>query len=93
MKLYLSQNGDIYLNQKLTSYLMKNYDKTSKPEGLVNISIQISIKQIVGIQEKDQTITLNIWVSEGWKDPRLSYNSSQFGGLPYTTVPSDKLWM
>ena len=93
IKLYLSQNVDNYLTQNLTSYLMKDYDKYSKPPGKVNISMQISIKQIVGIQEKDQTITLSVWITQLWNDPRLAFNSARFNNLPYTTVPSDKLWM
>ena len=93
IKLYLTQNGDIYLTQNLTSHLMKDYDKYSKPSGQVNISIQISIRQVVGIQEKDQTITLEVWITQLWTDPRLAYNVSQFGNLLYTTLSSDKLWM
>ena len=72
---------------------MKDYDKNSKPTGQVNISMQISIKQIVGIQEKDQTITLSVWITQIWTDPRLVYNMSQFSDIPYTNLPSDKLWM
>ena len=93
IKLYLSQNVDIYLTQNLTSYLMKNYDKNSKPVGQVNISMQISITQLVGIQEKDQTITISVMITQAWIDPRLAYNSSQFGDLPYTTLSSDKVWV
>ena len=93
IELYLSKNVDNYLTQNLTSHLMSNYDKNSKAPGQVNISMQISIKQIVGIQEKDQTITMSVWITQLWNDPRLAFNASQFNNLPYTSVPSDKIWM
>ena len=91
-KLHLSQNVDVYSTQNLTTYLMREYDKSSKPGGQVNISMQISISQLVGLQEKEQTITLNVWVTQIWNDTRLMYNLSQFPDL-YTSIPSDKLWV
>ena len=93
IKLYLSQNVDIYLTQNLTSYLLKNYDKNSKPVGQVNVSMQITLTHIVSIQEKDQTITISVMITQTWMDPRLAYNSSQFGDLSYTTLSSDKVWV
>ena len=91
-KFCLSQGTNKYLAQNLTSYLLNEYDKNSKPEGQVIIYMQISLLQIMSVQEKEQSITLSIWVTQQWYDSRLIWNSSDFGNLPFTTIPSDKLW-
>ena len=40
-----------------------------------------SLQQIVDLDEKNQILTSNIWLSLYWNDDGLVWNSSEYGGV------------
>ncbi|XP_052781836.1 neuronal acetylcholine receptor subunit alpha-10-like isoform X2 [Mya arenaria] len=59
----------------------------------VNISLDIALRQIVSLEEKDQVLTTNIWVRMGWHDCRLRWNSSQHYHITELRVPYGEVWI
>lgn len=76
----------------LADKLLTGYDKNVKPEGQVNISIQVFLMQIVNVFEKDQIISLNTWITQSWYDQRLTWDPIAYAGLDFTAISSDKFW-
>ena len=40
-----------------------------------------SIQQIVDLDEKNQIMTSNIWLTLEWMDDALTWNTSEYGGI------------
>ena len=40
-----------------------------------------SIQQIVDLDEKNQIMTSNIWLTLEWVDDALTWNTSEYGGI------------
>ena len=52
-----------------------NYDKTIRPSVSVSILMDIALKQIVAIDERNQFMTTASYLFIKWYDPRLKWNS------------------
>ena len=85
--------NDTDFHVTLLEKLFNKYNKQVKPKEQVNVSIELSLVQIVAVSEKDQTITLSTWIAQSWVDPRLSWIPSAYDNITYLAVPSDKIWM
>lgn len=57
----------------LKKALFVGYDKTSRPSDRVDVSVKISLRQIIGLNEKTQIITTSSYLFVYWADPRLVY--------------------
>ena len=54
----------------------------SCPLPLTSCKINVfSLQQIVDLDEKNQILTSNIWLSLYWNDDGLVWNSSEYGGV------------
>ena len=51
-----------------------------------------SLQQIVDLDEKNQILTSNIWLSLYWNDDGLVWNSTEYGGVNDIRVPPIKMW-
>ena len=80
-------------HEALIKNLFSNYNKQVKPLGQTNLSIEVSLVQIVSVLEKDQIIILSTWIAQGWNDNRLRWKPSDYGDIAYLPLPSDKIWM
>ncbi|XP_030402869.1 acetylcholine receptor subunit epsilon isoform X3 [Gopherus evgoodei] len=43
--------------------------------------------------EKEETLTTNVWLKIEWVDYRLNYSNSEFEGIRSLRVPSDMVWL
>lgn len=60
--------------------------------GIVNISIDTALRELVEINEKFQTLKLKIWVRLNWTDCNLQWNPSDFNDLDRIYVNYDHIW-
>ncbi|XP_052281504.1 acetylcholine receptor subunit alpha-type acr-16-like [Dreissena polymorpha] len=84
--------------QSLLYRLMRNYDRASRPvfdaSKPVNIKVGISLTQILDIDEKNQVLTINVWLDQDWNDERLVWwNMSEFSSIKKLRIPCDLIWL
>ncbi|KAK2563553.1 Neuronal acetylcholine receptor subunit alpha-6, partial [Acropora cervicornis] len=75
----------------LLDLLFANYSKVLRPSSLVNISLNLVVANLVGVDPKKGQIDLRIWLRMFWTDRRLRWNSSQFN-VSSLSVNFDDLW-
>jgi hypothetical protein len=81
--------------QNLTQTLFADYDKTIIPKSSFQIRFTFSLRQILSINEKEQTMISNTFFYERWKDERLTWNissGSQYENIIMITVPAMNIW-
>lgn len=81
---------------RLTKYLMSNYEKSVRPvsdaaKPLV-VLFDVSIHNIIDVDEKNQILTTNCWITSVWNDTHLTWNASDFGNISSIRLPFDKVW-
>ncbi|XP_062813326.1 acetylcholine receptor subunit epsilon [Anolis carolinensis] len=83
--------------RRLVETLFANYDRTVRPvlnggEAL-EVSIKLTLTNLISLNEKEETLTTNVWIAQQWKDYRLNYSSADFGGIGTIRVPADMVWL
>lgn len=83
------------VTDSLYSHLFTNYkDKlipVCTPGDKVDVFFGTALRQMMNLNEKDQTLTINIWLRLKWSDCRLSWNTSQYNNT-HLVVPYDTVW-
>ena len=81
---------------RLTKYLLSNYETSVRPVGNssepIVVVFGLSIHHIIDVDEKNQILTVNCWLSQVWNDTHLTWNASDFGGIDTIALPYDKVW-
>ncbi|KAF2367533.1 Neurotransmitter-gated ion-channel [Trinorchestia longiramus] len=81
---------------RLTRYLMANYDPSVRPahnsSEPLSVVFGLSLHSIIDVDEKNQILTTNCWLTQVWIDAHLIWNASDFGGVSVIRVPYDKVW-
>ncbi|XP_023344309.1 acetylcholine receptor subunit alpha-type acr-16 [Eurytemora carolleeae] len=82
--------------RRLLNDLFLNYNKLERPVNNesepVQLSVSISLQQIVDLDEKNQIMTSNIWLNLDWHDHALMWNFSEYGGVKDIRVPPKNMW-
>ncbi|CAF4838604.1 unnamed protein product, partial [Rotaria socialis] len=73
------------------------YDKTIRPARIhtdvTNISFDLSLAQLIDVDEKNQVITTNQWLTMSWFDPKLTWNPSDWKNVSLLHIKYDKIWI
>ncbi|XP_026502083.1 acetylcholine receptor subunit epsilon-like isoform X1 [Terrapene carolina triunguis] len=86
-------------NEELRLYekLFANYDKNTRPvirpDDTVPVQIMLTLTNLISLNEKEETLTTNVWIKFEWVDYRLNYSNSEFEGIRSLRVPSDMVWL
>ena len=59
---------------------------------VVNVTLYISLYKLIKIDEKEEKMQLSVWLEQRWRDYRLAWNSSEYGGLQEINVPPHLIW-
>lgn len=82
---------------QLISTLFKNYNKNirpvKKPEDKVEVFIKLTLTNLISLNEKEETLTTNVWIEIQWSDYRLSWNTTDYYGIELIRVPYDTVWL
>jgi hypothetical protein len=70
-----------------------NYDKSIRPSVSVSILMDIALKQIVAIDERNQFMTTASYLFIKWYDPRLKWNSTLSNNVKSISVLAKSLWL
>ncbi|XP_069952220.1 neuronal acetylcholine receptor subunit alpha-10 isoform X2 [Cherax quadricarinatus] len=81
---------------RLTRYLMANYDSSVRPAAnssqALSVVFGVSLHSIIDVDEKNQILTTNCWLTQIWTDAHLTWNSTDFGGIQVIRVPYQRVW-
>ena len=72
--------------------LPSDYDKTTKPSGLTQISVSVVPIQLISIDEKNEIMSTSDIIRLWWSDPRLAWNPTDTGTF-YKNIPAKSIWL
>nr|XP_020443004.1 neuronal acetylcholine receptor subunit alpha-9-like isoform X2 [Monopterus albus] len=82
--------------QKLLKDLFSNYTNALRPvedtEHIINVTLQITLSQIIDMDERNQILTTYLWVRQVWMDAYLSWKKEDYDGLGTIRIPSSYVW-
>ncbi|XP_006802249.1 acetylcholine receptor subunit epsilon [Neolamprologus brichardi] len=91
--------GLVQCNQEteLIGDLFKNYNKNIRPvlhpEDKVGVQIKLTLTNLISLNEKEETLTTNVWIEIQWDDYRLAWNASQYYDIEVIRVPCKTVWL
>ncbi|XP_007125086.2 acetylcholine receptor subunit delta [Physeter macrocephalus] len=75
----------------------KLYDKELRPtahkEETVEVTLALTLSNLISLKEVEETLTTNVWIEHGWTDSRLKWNAKDFGNISVLRLPSDMVWL
>ncbi|KAL3998397.1 cation transporter family protein [Acanthocheilonema viteae] len=83
--------------QRLLRHLLDHYEKAVRPvrnaSNTVVVRMGMTMTNIFDMDEKNQVLTINVWLDQEWKDELLVWDPKEFGGIESVRVPSDLIWL
>ena len=73
-------------------YLQKTVRPVENSSLPLNVRFDMSIHHIIDVDEKNQILTMNCWITQQWVDAHLTWNASHFGGVDTIRLPYDIVW-
>uniref|UniRef100_A0A3B4UD81 Acetylcholine receptor subunit epsilon n=1 Tax=Seriola dumerili TaxID=41447 RepID=A0A3B4UD81_SERDU len=77
--------------------LFKDYNKNIRPvvhpEDKMDVQIKLTLTNLISLNEKEETLTTNVWIEIQWSDYRLAWNSSEYYGINVIRVPCNTVWL
>ncbi|XP_052100163.1 neuronal acetylcholine receptor subunit alpha-10-like [Mytilus californianus] len=91
-------NGTISPLANLSSIIFRNYDSGVRPycpgeEEIVDVTVDLALRQLIDLDEPYQIVTMNIWMRLGWRDCQLTWDPNEFAGITQLRVPYSRLWI
>ncbi|XP_068170881.1 neuronal acetylcholine receptor subunit alpha-3 [Antennarius striatus] len=81
---------------KLFSVIFSNYNQYIRPVANVTdpviVQFEVSMSQLVKVDEVNQIMETNLWLRHIWNDYKLRWNPKDFGGVEFIRVPSNRIW-
>ncbi|CAL8329957.1 unnamed protein product [Lota lota] len=97
--LSFARSGSPNAEERLINYLLapERYNKMIRPavnkSQQVTISIQVSLSQLISVNEREQIMTTNLWLFQEWNDYRLSWDPEKYEGLKKLRIPAKMIWL
>uniref|UniRef100_A0A665WGW7 Acetylcholine receptor subunit epsilon n=1 Tax=Echeneis naucrates TaxID=173247 RepID=A0A665WGW7_ECHNA len=89
--------GECNEESQLIRDLFRNYNKNIRPvvhpEDKVEVQIKLTLTNLISLNEKEETLTTNVWIEIQWTDHRLAWNSSDYYGISVIRVPCKTVWL
>lgn len=81
---------------RLVRDLMTSYDKRIRPSQNhskpLNVTFGVALAQIIDVDEKNQIITTNCWLNQGWVDYMLRWDPRKYGNTSVIRLPYTEVW-
>uniref|UniRef100_A0A673MXI4 Cholinergic receptor, nicotinic, epsilon n=1 Tax=Sinocyclocheilus rhinocerous TaxID=307959 RepID=A0A673MXI4_9TELE len=75
----------------------KNYSKNIRParhpDEKVKVQVKLTLTNLISLNEKEETLTTNVWIEIQWHDYRLAWNTSEYHGIDLIRVPYNTVWL
>ncbi|XP_071388075.1 neuronal acetylcholine receptor subunit beta-4 [Centroberyx affinis] len=85
--------------ERLMNWLLgkERYNKLIRPAvnrtERVTVKLQVSLAQLISVNEREQIMTTNVWLTQHWVDYRLSWDPSKYEGIDKLRIPSRHIWL
>ncbi|CAI4226524.1 unnamed protein product [Auanema sp. JU1783] len=83
--------------QRLLYYLLRNYEKAVRPvrnaSATITVRLGMTMTNIFDMDERNQVLTINVWLDQEWNDELLRWNPQDFGGIESLRIPCDLIWL
>ncbi|XP_026863816.2 neuronal acetylcholine receptor subunit alpha-3 isoform X1 [Electrophorus electricus] len=81
---------------KLFSMIFSKYNQYIRPVENVSdpviVQFEVSMSQLVKVDEVNQIMETNLWLRHIWNDYKLRWDPRAFGGVEFIRVPSNRIW-
>uniref|UniRef100_A0A087YA85 Cholinergic receptor, nicotinic, alpha 6 n=1 Tax=Poecilia formosa TaxID=48698 RepID=A0A087YA85_POEFO len=81
---------------RLFRKLFRRYNQFIRPvenvSDPVTVEFEVSISQLVKVDEVNQIMETNLWLRHIWNDYKLKWMPAEFDGIEFIRVPSNKIW-
>ncbi|XP_061303239.1 neuronal acetylcholine receptor subunit alpha-3 isoform X3 [Pezoporus flaviventris] len=88
--------GGSEAEHRLYAALFENYNQFVRPVKNVSdpviIQFEVSMSQLVKVDEVNQIMETNLWLKHIWNDYKLRWNPADYGGAEFIRVPSGQIW-
>ncbi|XP_061450872.1 neuronal acetylcholine receptor subunit beta-4 [Rhineura floridana] len=97
--LYINGSDTADAEERLMNHLLNSsrYNNLIRPafnsSQLVVIELQVSLAQLINVNEREQIMTTNVWLNQEWTDYRLAWEPSQYEGINKLRIPAKKVWL
>uniref|UniRef100_A0A3B5QAZ1 Cholinergic receptor, nicotinic, alpha 10a n=1 Tax=Xiphophorus maculatus TaxID=8083 RepID=A0A3B5QAZ1_XIPMA len=82
--------------QKLLTDLLTNYTSALRPvedtNNILNVTLQVTLSQIIDMDERNQILTAYLWIRLVWFDAHLRWNKDEYDGLDTIRIPGSYVW-
>uniref|UniRef100_A0A3B4WHW0 Cholinergic receptor nicotinic alpha 6 subunit n=1 Tax=Seriola lalandi dorsalis TaxID=1841481 RepID=A0A3B4WHW0_SERLL len=76
--------------------LFRRYNQFIRPvenvSDPVTVEFEVSISQLVKVDEVNQIMETNLWLRHVWNDYKLRWAPVEYDGIEFIRVPSNKIW-
>ncbi|XP_076845472.1 5-hydroxytryptamine receptor 3A-like [Brachyhypopomus gauderio] len=59
----------------------------------VPVRVDLSVLSVLGVDEKNERLILYVLYTQGWRDERLKWDPSHYGGVLRVTIPAHRIWV
>ncbi|KAJ8417671.1 hypothetical protein AAFF_G00225140 [Aldrovandia affinis] len=81
---------------RLFSVIFLKYNQYIRPVENVSdpviVQFEVSMSQLVKVDEVNQIMETNLWLRHIWNDYKLRWDPRDFGGVEFIRVPSNRIW-
>uniref|UniRef100_A0A667X2Q7 Cholinergic receptor nicotinic alpha 6 subunit n=1 Tax=Myripristis murdjan TaxID=586833 RepID=A0A667X2Q7_9TELE len=81
---------------RLFRRLFRRYNQFIRPvenvSDPVTVEFEVSISQLVKVDEVNQIMETNLWLRHVWNDYKLRWIPVEYDGIEFIRVPSNKIW-
>nr|XP_060484267.1 neuronal acetylcholine receptor subunit alpha-3-like isoform X2 [Panthera onca] len=81
---------------RLFERLFEDYNEIIRPVANVSdpviIQFEVSMSQLVKVDEVNQIMETNLWLKQIWNDYKLKWDPSEYDGAEFMRVPAQKIW-
>uniref|UniRef100_A0A3P9IC51 Neurotransmitter-gated ion-channel ligand-binding domain-containing protein n=1 Tax=Oryzias latipes TaxID=8090 RepID=A0A3P9IC51_ORYLA len=81
---------------RLFRRLFRRYNQFIRPvenvSDPVTVEFEVSISQLVKVDEVNQIMETNLWLRHVWNDYKLRWTPAEYDGIEFIRVPSNRIW-
>ncbi|XP_013406862.1 acetylcholine receptor subunit alpha-like 1 [Lingula anatina] len=74
----------------------RGYNKLIRPvsDNNNNLTVKLGLRltQLIDVDEKNQIMTTNVWLTHEWEDLSLRWDPKDYGNIDVLYVPAEQLW-
>ncbi|XP_078388493.1 neuronal acetylcholine receptor subunit alpha-3-like [Cetorhinus maximus] len=82
--------------RRLFAKLFSNYNPNIRPvenlSHVVEVQFEVSLSQLINVDEINQIMETNVWLKHIWNDYKLRWDPAEYGGVQLIRVPSERVW-